>query len=69
MADSWQELTEILSDEHKEDLAKAIMEALESDHWYRIDIEIRHHRMHAVNITKRITVMNVPNRTNVASNS
>ena len=64
--DSWQQLTELLSKEYREELARAILEALASNQWHRIDIEIRDHRMHAVNVTKRITVQKVINRTNVA---
>lgn len=67
--DSWQELTEKLPEESRDELAMAILEALESDHWYRVDVEIRFNRIHAVNITKRVTMMKVPNRTNVASKS
>lgn len=67
--DFWLELSKILPIECRAELARAILEALESDHWHRIDIEIRHHRMHAVSITKRTTIIQVPNRTNVASKS
>jgi hypothetical protein len=67
--DSWQQLTELLSLEYREELARAILEALASQQWHRIDIEIRDHRMHAVNVTKRITVQKVINRTNVGSKS
>ena len=67
--DSWQKLTEVLPIESRNELARAILEALISDHWYRVDIEIRHHRMHAVSTTKRITVMKLTDRTNVASKS
>jgi hypothetical protein len=67
--DSWQQLTELLSLEYREELARAILEALASQQWHRIDIEIRDHRMHAVNVTQRITVQKVINRTNVGSKS
>ena len=69
MNSSWQKLTEILSSEYREELARAILDALASNQWHRIDIEIRYHRMHAVNVTKRITVQKVINRTNVAGKS
>jgi hypothetical protein len=67
--DSWQQLTKILSLEYREELARAILEALASNQWHRVDIEIRDHRMHAVNVTKRITVQEVTNGTNVANKS
>ena len=63
MDSSWQQLTEILSSEYREELARAILEALASSQWYRIDIEIRDHRMHAVNVTKRTNLQDVKNNT------
>ncbi len=67
---SWQKLTAILLLEDREELAGAILEALASEKWYRVDIEIRYHQVHAVNITKRITTTpKVITRTNVASKS
>lgn len=68
--DSWQKLGEILSDEHKDELAKALMEALSTERWYyRIEIEVRDHIMHRINITKGVHLRKPTNRTNVASNS
>jgi hypothetical protein len=61
--DSWQKLTAILLASDREELALALLEALASEKWHRVDIEIRDHKMHAVNITKRINVNNSENRT------
>lgn len=48
-------MTDFLSPEHKEELAKALLEALATDKWYcRIEIEIRDHVMHRINTTKAI---------------
>lgn len=63
MDDSWQELTKVLSIEHRQELARSILEALASSQWYRIEIEIRDHRMHAVNVTKRMNLPNIKNNT------
>lgn len=55
MTDSWQELTEFLSEEHKDELAKAMLEALATEKWYyRIEIEIKDHIMHRINVTKGV---------------
>ena len=55
MASSWQELTDFLSPEHKEELAKAMLEALATEKWYfRIEIEIKDHIMHRINVTKGV---------------
>ncbi len=67
--DSWQKLSLELSFESREQLAKAMLEALHSSQWQRIDIEIRDHRMHAIDLTKRIHPPKVKSRTNVASKS
>ncbi|OGC95293.1 MAG: hypothetical protein A2029_01370 [Chloroflexi bacterium RBG_19FT_COMBO_47_9] len=64
MDDSWQELTKILSTEYRQELAKSILEALASSQWHRIEIEIRDHRMHAVNVTRRTNLSEVENITN-----
>jgi hypothetical protein len=63
MTSSWQELTEILSSEYREELARAILDALASNQWHKVDIEIRDHRMHAVNVTKRMNLQEVKNNT------
>jgi len=55
MTTSWQELTEFLSPEHKEELAKTLLEALVTEKWYfKIEIEIKDHIMHRINVTKGI---------------
>jgi len=63
MNSSWQELTKVLSSEYREELARAILDALASNQWHRVDIEIRDHRMHAVNVTKRTNLSEVKNNT------
>jgi hypothetical protein len=55
MDDSWQKLTEILSDEHKEDLAKMLLEAIHSDQWNMVEIEVNNHTMHRIYITRGIS--------------
>jgi hypothetical protein len=61
MDDSWQELTKVLSIEYRQELARSILEALASNQWHRIEIEIRDHKMHAVNVTKRTNLSEVEN--------
>jgi len=63
MDNSWQELTKVLSIELRQELARSILEALASSQWHRIEIEIRDHKMHAVNITKRTNLSEVENIT------
>lgn len=69
MDNSWHILTQILTYDHKEELAGAILEALKSQYWHRIDIEIRDHRMHAINVTRRTNLPKVKNSTHVPNNS
>ncbi|OGO26440.1 MAG: hypothetical protein A2136_05555 [Chloroflexi bacterium RBG_16_54_11] len=64
MASSWQELTELLSAESRQQLARVMLEALKSSQWQRIDIEIRDHRMHAIDLTRRIHPPKVPDQEN-----
>ena len=64
MIDSWQQLTELLSQEHKEELAKALLEALATERWYyRIEIEVKDHVMHRINITKGVHLRKPASRT------
>jgi hypothetical protein len=66
--DSWQQVTELLSKEHKEELAKALLEALATDRWYyRIEIEVKDHIMHRINVTKGVHLRKPASRTNVTS--
>lgn len=70
MTSSWQELTDLLSEDHKDELAKVLLEALATERWYyRIEIEIKDHIMHRVNITKGVHLRKSINRTVVASRS
>jgi len=69
MNSSWKKLTELLSMEYREEVARAILDALASKQWHKVDIEIRDHRIHAINVTKRISTTEVPNGTNIASKS
>jgi len=69
MNSSWQQLTETLSIENREELARAILDALAAQQWHKIDIEIRDHRIHAVNVTRRAWMADVQNRTNGTSKS
>jgi hypothetical protein len=69
MTDSWQKLTEILSDEHKEDLAKMLLEALTSEQWNMVEIEVSNHAMHRIYITKGIRLRKLINRSIETGNS
>ena len=69
MTSSWQELTQLLSFESREELAKALLEALNSSQWQRIDIEIRDHRMHAIDLTRRIHPPKIKNKAELNSQS
>jgi hypothetical protein len=69
MTSSWQKLTQILSFEYREKLADALLEALNSSQWQRIDIEIRDHRMHAIDLTKRIHPPKIKNKADLTSQS
>jgi hypothetical protein len=62
MADSWQQLTEILLDEHKEDLAKMLLEALNSEQWNMVEIEVNDHTIHRIYITRGIRLRKLINR-------
>jgi hypothetical protein len=64
MNSSWQELTDLLSPEHKDELAKALLEALVTEKWYyRIEIEIKDHVMHRINVTKGVHLSKSSKRT------
>lgn len=64
MEDSWQQLTDYLSKEHKDELAKALLEALATEKWYfRIEIEVKDHIMHRINITKGVHLRKAASRT------
>jgi hypothetical protein len=68
MDDSWQKLSEILSPEHRNELAKLLLEALATDRWYfRIEIEVKDHIMHRINVTKGVHLRKPVSRTNVTS--
>jgi hypothetical protein len=62
MDNSWQQLTEILSDEHKEDLAKMLLEALTSEQWNMVEIEVNDHTMHRIYITRGVRLRKLINR-------
>jgi hypothetical protein len=67
--DSWQKLTKILSVESRNELARVLLEALNSSQWQRIDIEIRDHRMHAIDLTRRIHPAKVKDTVDLTSQS
>lgn len=55
MPSLWQELTDLLTPELKEELAKTLLEALATEKWYyRIEIEVKDHIMHRINVTKGV---------------
>lgn len=68
MDNSWQKLSEKLSDEHKEDLAKMLLEALNSEQWTMVEVEVNNNMMHRIYITRGIRLRKLINRTIVASN-
>lgn len=70
MTSEWQELTDFLTPEHKEELAKALLEALSTEKWYyRVEIEIKDHIMHRINVTKGIHLAKSSKRTFVSCKS
>ena len=50
MASNWEQLTNSLSDEHKEELARDLLEALESDRWKILEIIVDNHSIHYINV-------------------
>lgn len=53
---SWDQVEVMLSADQREAIARILLDALHSECWYKIDLEIRDHRLHAIDITQRINI-------------
>ncbi len=54
METSWEQLTLLLTPENREDLAKALLEVLSTDHWLQTEIITKGHYIDRIFIRKCI---------------